>query len=119
MEWLNSALRNWRRLTGRTPGWLVAAQRSKWIVAALTLVTLPAAIFLSPKSATETTQRLFVYLGMLPLFAAVAVEMLGMLFRSESIKVASKIGNQIAAFLALVLFAAILWGIYVVLARSH
>ena len=96
--------------------WLPAALRLKWPVASLTLITLPAIIIYGPPNPSDDFRKALIYLGMLPLFIAIVIELLGGFIikkeGSDLYKGGSRIGNLFAKCLGLVLLAFVLWIMY-------
>jgi hypothetical protein len=95
---------------------------AKWKVAALTLVTLPAAIWLAAITQTFHAPRLLVGLGFVPLFIAIGME-LRVTWKQvsehpESYVEGSPAGNRIASGLAVVLAGLLLWVVCFVV-RQH
>jgi hypothetical protein len=81
--------------------------RLKWAVAALTLMTMPLAIWLSGQDPKLRLMNIWIVLGFLPLGAALVIELRAQWKRvgkePNSDMESSRIGNKVAAVLAVVL----------------
>jgi len=88
---------------------------AKWKVAALTLVTLPAAIWLSATAQASYPPKLVIGLGYVPLFIALGMELRATWKQAtehpESYVEGSPAGNKIALGLAVVLVGFLLWAV--------
>jgi hypothetical protein len=94
----------------------------KWKIAALTLVTWPAAFWYLAQSPNGVSPRLTISLASLPLFVAICIEAHShwklIRERPESYVEGSRIGNRIAAILGVILLGLLLALIYGV-ATNH
>lgn len=86
---------------------------TKWKIAALTLVTLPTAIWLAATAQMFHAPRLTIGLGLAPLFIALGTELRAtwkhISEHPESYVEGSPVGNRIASGLAVVLAGLLLW----------
>lgn len=88
---------------------------AKWRLAALTLVAVPAAIWLVPDPLSRWSKAL-IAVAFMPLFIAVGIELRATWKRAtehpESYVEVSPTGNKLAIALAVVLIGLVLWAAY-------
>ena len=89
---------------------------AKWKIAGLTLVTLPAAIWLLSSTPMFHAPRLVIAVAFLPLFIALGMELRATWRQAsehpESYVEGSPIGNKLAVALAIVLIGLAFWVVY-------
>jgi hypothetical protein len=94
----------------------------KWKIAALTLVTLPAATWLVVATPMSHAPWLAISMGFVPLFIALGIELRVTWKQAsehpESYVEGSPAGNRLAAALAVVLLSLLLWAVCSVV-RQH